>query len=130
MKVTTEKELADALKSNQSEITIEGDLKEKTIRIKGTGAVAWAVAVGAIGVAVIVALKTPIAITGGPQATIAMGAIATTSASAAVGILGLSTTIAAISISVAAKSTSVLKRLYNDYTIVSQGNNYVKLRKK
>lgn len=54
------------MKSKQNEITIGGELK-KTIRIKGTGAVAWAV--GAIGVAVIVALKTPTA--GGPQATMA-----------------------------------------------------------
>ena len=130
MKVRTEKELANALKSNENEITIEGSLKDKTIRIKGTGTVAWVVALGAIGVAVIVALKTPIAIAGGPQATVAMGTIATASASAAVGILGLPTTMAAISISVVAKSTSVLKKLYNDYSIVSQGNNYVKLRKK
>ena len=51
-KVTTEKELADAIKDNEDTITIEGDLAKKTLRIKATGKVAWVIAFEAIGVAV------------------------------------------------------------------------------
>lgn len=39
--MTTEKELAEALKKNPDTIEIEGDLARKVIKIKATGAVAW-----------------------------------------------------------------------------------------
>ncbi|WP_317341109.1 hypothetical protein [Phocaeicola coprocola] len=130
MDVRNEKELASAVKSNQNEITIKGDLAEKTIKIKATGKVAWLVASGAVGVAVIIALKTPIVIAGGPHAVASLGAIATTSAGATVAIWGISTTVAAISICVAGGSAVTLKKLYEGYNIVSKGDGFVKLRKK
>lgn len=130
MDVKNEKELANAVKSNQNEITIKGDLAKKTIEIKSTGKVAWLIAFGAVGVAVIVALKIPIVVAGGPTAFASLGAIATTSAGAAVAIWGVSTTVAAISICVAGGSTAILKKLYDGYNIVSKGDGFVKLRKK
>lgn len=130
MNVRTEKELASAVKSNQNEITIRGDLAKKTIKIKATGNVAWIIAFGAVGVAVIIALKTPVVATGGPSALASLGAIATTSAGAAVAVWGLSTTVAAISICVAGGSVAILKKIYEDYNIVSKGDGFVKLRKK
>ena len=47
-RVTTEDELAKAVERGDSTIIIEGDLKQKVIRIKATGRVAWVVAFAAI----------------------------------------------------------------------------------
>ena len=57
--VNDSKGLGKALKDNEGEIIIEGDLKNKVLRIKATGKVAWAVAIGAIGVAVVSAIAAP-----------------------------------------------------------------------
>ena len=59
MKIRAEKELGEALKNDQDRIEIEGDLAKKVIRIKATGKIAWAIAAGAIAVAVIAVLATP-----------------------------------------------------------------------
>lgn len=40
--VKTSKELGEAIKSNEDYIYVEGDLKNKVIRIKATGKIAWA----------------------------------------------------------------------------------------
>ena len=95
MKVNNERDLANAIKNNQDEIIIEGDLSKKVIRIVTTGKVSWVIAIGAVSVAVIVALKTPVIAAGGAPALAMEGIIATTSAGAAVSICGLTTTIAA-----------------------------------
>ena len=52
VKVTTEEELGEAVKNNVESIEITGDLVGKTLKIKATGKVAWAVALGSLGVAV------------------------------------------------------------------------------
>ena len=59
MAITTSKELGEALKQDQETIEIEGDLTNKTFRIKAAGKVAWAVAFGAIVVAVASVLAAP-----------------------------------------------------------------------
>ena len=46
--VSDETGLKEAIASNQSSIEIEGNLAQKVVRIKATGAVAWVVAVGAM----------------------------------------------------------------------------------
>ena len=55
--VTTAADLGKAIKNGESEIAIEGDLAQKVIRIKATGNVAWAIALGAvtIGIAAVLA---------------------------------------------------------------------------
>lgn len=103
-KVKTAEELGEALKNGESTIEIEGDLAKKTVKIRATGKVAWAIALGAIGIAVGAAYATiP---TGGTST--AVGVVA---APAAVGILGISATAAAISIAIAAGGVGGLKKL-------------------
>lgn len=51
-KVTTEEELSKAIINNQDTIEIEGDLAQKSIKIKATGKVAWAIAIGAVTIAI------------------------------------------------------------------------------
>ncbi len=125
-KVTTEKELADAIKENEDTITIEGDLVKKTLRIKATGKVAWVIAFGAIGVAVYSVMLT--IGTGGVSAP-ATGAAAAFTGGAAISILGVSATTAAISIAVAAGGVGVLTKL-RSYRIVEKSDNHLVLSKK
>ena len=101
MAITTEKELGQALKEDQDTIEIEGDLAQKTFRIKAAGKVAWVVAFGAIVVAVASVLAAPA--TGGTSTT--AGLIA---APAAVAAIGGAATTAAIGIAVGAGTTAVL----------------------
>lgn len=61
MAITDEKELRQALQAGTDSIEIEGNLKDKVVRIKASGKVAWVIALGAIAVAVIVALPHTLA---------------------------------------------------------------------
>ncbi len=124
--VNSAQELAKRVNEGDSEITIEGDLGKKIIRIKATGKTAWIIAFGAIGVAVtlvIVGLGT------GPAAP-AVESIAITSAAGAVAIIGLPATVAAIGMAIAVKDKKVLNTLRDCYDIVSKSNDIVVLRKK
>lgn len=53
MEVKDAKGLGEAIKENAELIEIEGDLAKKVIKIKATGKAAWAVAIGAIAVAIV-----------------------------------------------------------------------------
>ena len=102
MKIRTEKELGEALKKGQEQIEIEGDLAKKVIKIKATGYVAWAVAIGAIAISVVALIVTP--------STIGASNVAHfVTAPAAVGILGFSATSSAIAIAVATGGIGALK---------------------
>lgn len=127
--VDNAQELGKAIKNGQDEITIEGSLKDQIIKIKATGKVAWVVALGAIGVAVVAIMTMPAAAPTG-AGFIADGAIVASTASAAVAVLGLTTTIAAVSICLGAKNKRVLETLYNDYKIVEKTSRYIKISKK
>lgn len=107
-KITTEKELGEALKRNEDTIEITGDLAKKTIRLRATGKVAWAIAIAAIGIAVYSAISVPA--TGGTStpAAVTMAGIA---APAAVGILGGAATYSAIAIAIAAGGVGALTSL-------------------
>lgn len=50
--VSTAKELGTAISNNENQIIIEGSLGDAVITINAIGPVAWAVAIGAIGVAI------------------------------------------------------------------------------
>ena len=101
-KVSTEEELGEALKNKEDTIEITGDLAKKTIKLRATGKVAWAIAFAAIGIAAYAAI---VAIpTGGTSA-----AISAFAAPAAVGILGGAATYTAIAIAVAAGGVSALR---------------------
>ncbi|HOU00763.1 MAG TPA: hypothetical protein PLE00_08805 [Anaerolineaceae bacterium] len=99
--INSEKELGNALKDEKDTIIIEGDLVKKVVRIRATGKVAWAIAAGAIAVAIIIVIRT--GGTGTPGAALIGGA--------AVGILGLPAALAAISIGVAAGGVAALNKL-------------------
>ncbi|TSA84719.1 hypothetical protein FNE76_03885 [Helicobacter mehlei] len=92
MKVSNEAELAEAIQSGVSTIEIEGGLKNKVIKIKATGAAAWAVAITAIVVAVTATIAS-----GGLVAPASLFTVA-----GAVGILGTAPTISAVTIAVVA----------------------------
>lgn len=109
MAIKDEKELGEALKNEQDTIEIEGNLKKKVLRIKATGKVAWAVALGAIGVAVIVVMGS------GGTAAPAAGVVGI----GAVSVLGLSAATSAVAIAVAAGGVGALNSLRR-YKIVRQ----------
>ncbi|HBY8185580.1 hypothetical protein [Klebsiella pneumoniae] len=127
MAITTEKDLGDAINRGESTIEISGDLAKKTLRIKATGAVAWAVAIGAISISFYAAMLT--IGSGGTTAPVAGPVVAGLTAGSA-GILGVPTTISAISLAVSAGSLGVLKKLRTGYNITKKEGDIVILTKK
>lgn len=124
--VKTEKELGDALKRGDDTIEIEGNLAKKTIKIRATGSVAWAIAIGAIGIAVYASIAT--LGTGGAAAPVT-GTMSAFAAPAAVGVLGTTVTYSAIAIAVAAGGVGALTSLRN-YKEISRTDNRLVLKKR
>lgn len=125
--INSPKELGKKLKSDPEEIKVEVDLGKKIVKIKATGKVSWAIAIGAIGVAVTAFIAAPA--TAGVSSVVAM-----TTAPAAVSILGISTTTAAISTAaistaVAGGGTLVLNKL-RKYDLVETNASYMVFRRK
>lgn len=111
--VKTEKELAKAIKNREDTIEIEGNLAKKTIRLRATGNVAWAIAISAIGVTVYAAI---VAVPSGGTS----GVVSLAAAPAAIGILGGAATYSAITIAIAAGGVGVLTSL-RSYEEISRG---------
>lgn len=126
MSVTTEEELADAVSCNQDTIIIEGDLAKKTVRIKATGTVAWAVAIGSIGIVFYGIIAT---LGMGGAAAPVSGIAAVTASGVALSVLGTAATTAAISMAVSVRSLSVLRKLRGNYKIVIESGNTVTLKR-
>lgn len=119
MAITSENALGEALSSNQDTIEIEGNLKNKVLRIKATGRVAWVIAVGAIGIAVTILLTT--GGTGAPvSGIVGIGAVS---------VLGLPAAISAVSIAVAAGGVGALNSL-RAYDIIDKNGGKLVLKKK
>jgi hypothetical protein len=127
MVINTEKELGDALKNQESRLEIEGDLANKVIKIRAAGKVAWAVAFGAIVVAVIATLGT--AGSGGTSAPATVPALAFAIPVAA-STLGASVTIAAVWIAVAAGGAAALNTLRSSYKEISRSDGRLILQRK
>lgn len=119
MAISSEADLGKALKNKQDIIEIEGDLKNKVIRIRATGKVAWMIAIGAIGVAVTLLVST--GGTGAPVSGIVGGG--------AVLALGLPATISAVSIALAAGGVGALNSL-RGYKVAEQTNTKLVLKRK
>ena len=119
MALSTESELGKALKNGDETLEIEGDLAKKVLRIKATGKVAWVVAIGALGVAVVAVIST-----GGTAAPVASVGIAP-----AIAVLGIPSATSAVLIAVAAGGVGVLNSL-RKYKIVDKSENKVVLVKK
>jgi hypothetical protein len=124
--VRTEKELAEAIKRGEDTIEITGDLVKKTIKIRATGKVAWAVAFTAIGIAIYAAIST--GATGGISAPVT-GTMSGISAGAAVGILGSTTTYSAVALAIAAGGIGVLTKL-RGYREVFRNKDVLVLKRK
>ena len=122
MKVTTAAELGEALKDKEEYIEIEGDLVNKTIRIRATGKVAWAIAIAAIGIAVYSILAVPVT----RGASVTLNAFV---APAAVGVLGASVTTTAIGIAIAAGGIGALTTL-RSYKEVSRTKSSLILKRR
>ncbi|WP_299022860.1 hypothetical protein [uncultured Photobacterium sp.] len=119
MTVYTEKDLGKALKDELDTIEIEGDLTKKVLRIKATGKVAWAIAIGAIGIAVTILISS--GGTGAPvSGLVGFGAVS---------VLGSATSVSAVSIAVAAGGVSALNSLRR-YRVVEQSGKKVVLKRR
>ena len=125
--VKTEKELADALKREDDTIEITGDLAAKTIKIRATGTVAWAVAIGAIGLAACALISIPA--TGGADTPAAAAVSGLMAPVAVVSLGGVAVAWTAITIAVFAGGVNVLKKLRN-YKEISRGDSVLVLEKK
>lgn len=127
--ITTNEELGDAIKRGEDTIIIEGGLKDKIIRVKATGKVAWAIAIGAIAIAVtsVIARKEEVPTTQTGKAITFTGSAAGTAVAA--GILGKAS-IAAIGIAVAAGGIGALTSLRDNYKITSNEGDRLILSKK
>lgn len=120
-RVATEQELGQAVKHNTETIEITGDLRNKVLKIKATGKVAWAVAVGAIAISIVGILVSPAS--GGASAT--AGIVA---APAAIAALGAPVAVSAAAIAIAAGGVGTLNKL-RKYKVVSQDENTLVLKK-
>ena len=118
MAIDNEDDLGRAINGGSDSIEIEGDLVKKVLKIKATGKVAWAIAIGGIGVAVAVLVSTGGA--GAPASGLIGGS--------AVAILGLPTAISAVSIAFAAGGVGALNKL-RKYKIIEKGDNRVVLKR-
>lgn len=127
------KELAEAIKNGEDSIVVEGDLKNKIIRIKVTGKLSWSVCAVALGAAIMFYIATPEATVatapaGGAGGAISFtgGVVATTAAATTLG----SAVFPAVAIGVAAGGIGALNTLRDKYDIVEKNSNYIKLKKK
>ena len=125
-KMTDEKELGKAIKEGRSEIVIDGDLVNHVYKIKFTGGAAWAICIGAIGVAVISILAVPA--TGGTSAPVS-SLVAAPALAGTTAILGVGATGTAIGIAVAAGGVGALNKL-RDYDIEKISDTKAILRKR
>ena len=126
----TERELAEAIKRNDNEIVIEGELGNKVIRIKATGAVAWGACI--MGIGGIVALGLATIGSGGTATPITvpiMGSALVATAPLAVTTMGLPATISAVGIAIAGGGCGILNKL-RTYRVVKVGSNKVILYRK
>lgn len=129
-RVKNEEELIKALENDAMYIEIDNPLFGKIIlKIKKAGKLKWVAVIAAITATIVsIKLMAPAA-AGGPVPEGIVALSATTTGGTAVAILGLSTTIALIKICMKSKSTKVLKKLRENYIIVSNNNGRIKLRR-
>ena len=126
MKVRNEEELGKALKNNVDLIEVEYDLKRKVVRIRAINDVAWMVCIAAmtVGVASIIATAATAGTTAPVNALVATPALA-----GAVTVMGVPTTISAVSIAVAGGGVASLNKLRN-YKVKSISDEKIQLIRK
>lgn len=124
--VTTEKELGEALKRGESRIEVECDLVKRIIKIKAVGNAAWAICIGAIGVAAVcgAVIITSAGTATAPSAFVAAPALVTVSS-----FLGVPTAISAIGIAIAGGGVGALNKL-RGYRVEKVSDEKIILHKK
>jgi hypothetical protein len=125
--VTTPEELGKALKNGASEIELEGKLADgRVVKLRAVGPVAWAIAIGGIGVAVVA-----IIVTAGSGGTSSFASVPGAAAgfATATGVLGASAAATAIAVSVAAGGIGALKKLRKDYKVEKRNGKTVLVKK-
>ena len=132
--VKSAKELGEAIKNKEEYIYIEGDLKNRIIKIKATGKIAWAIAGVAIASAVGLYLSAPAtavatAPAGGVGSVVSFGGSAA-AVGAATTILGINATAVAMSVAIAAGGIGAINLLRDDYKIVRNDNKGMLLERK
>lgn len=136
--VRNSKELGNAIKDGEDYIYVEGDLKNRVIRIKATGKIAWALAAGSLAAAVTCYLAIPTTTTvssvAGPAGTIAGGAIPFTgsviSSTVVISALGTKAAIVALGISIACGGVGGVISLRDKYEIESKSDKGLVLKRK
>ncbi len=129
VKCNTAEELGKAIKNKEDTIEIEGDLKNKVIRIKATGKVAWGVCAASLAVAItacLATLPTSMVNPAGGAASFVSGISATGVATAMLG----SAAVPAVMIGVAAGGIGALNTLRDKYKIVEKNKKSIKLKRK
>ena len=130
VKCTTEKELGKAIKEKQDEIIVEGDLKNKVIRIKATGKVAWAVCAISLAVAIKFYIATPTAtVTATPIGGTLCLIGGVTMSAPVVASLG-SAIVPAVIIGVTAGGIGALNTLRDQYKITKSDKSSILLKRK
>lgn len=130
--VSTNKELAIALKSDEQYIKVIGDLTNKVKRIKRVRNTAWGIAAGAIATSITLALATPAATVATAPAGGVGGAIPFTGSALAGGTAALfigAAAKAALALGVAAGGIGVVNKVRNNYSIQQTGDGYIILKK-
>jgi hypothetical protein len=123
--ITDPKDLAKALKAEWDTIEIEGSLRQKVIRIRGTGKFAWLVTCVALGIAVAIFIVTLV-----PGATAApLAAAKGIACYGAVTTFGIHATLAAGLIAVGAGSVAALNR-FRKYREDSDDGHVLVLKRK
>lgn len=126
MKVNNEEELGIALKNNIDYIEVEYDLKNQVLKIKSIGDVVWMICIAAMTVAVVSIITT--AATAGTTAPV-NAFIATPALAGAVTVLGVPTTVSAVSIAVAGGGVASLNKL-RDYEVKTISDDKIQLIRK
>lgn len=133
MKVNNEKELGEAIHNKVDYIEVEGDLKNKVIKIKAVNTVAWGVVISCMTVGITLVITT--AISAGTATPITAPA-AVAALTPAAGVLGISTAFSAASIGAGAASIgggvgagiAALKKL-RKYDLIKEGAKVILKRK-
>jgi hypothetical protein len=129
----TASELGQYVKKGESEIVVEGDLVNHVYRIKVVGKLAWAVCGVALGAAIYFAMATPAATVAtapaaGAGGVVSFGASVSTAA-AAVTVLGVPATVAAVTIGVAAGGIGGIMSLRDKYRIAERNGSRMVLKR-
>lgn len=117
--VKDEVQLGIALKNNEKQIDIEGELVQRVLTIKHTSEIPWAMALGAVTVPI-----TTLTLMG-PYRKVSFGLHSYT-APTAIGIIGAKATETAIEIGVSGGGVSALNKL-RSYKIASQDDEQLSL---